>query len=377
VGQTLLERVAAIAPGILERAQETEHLRRIPDASIAALRETGLFRTLVPARYGGVETSPPALWDVLIEVARACSATGWVASLLAIHGFVVARFDPKAQAEVWAAGPDALVASGVAPSGTGAPADGGLRVSGRWSYASGVDHSGWAVLNVHVRDQPDAKPASQFVLIPRADFVIDDDWHVAGLRGTGSKSVVVTDAFVPAHRILSGLALNAGRTTGVTANGGLFRISFPALFPLAFAPAAIGTALAMVEHYRAYTGTRRAAYTDAAFKGKPAAWLRLAEASADVDAARLLLARDLTTLADEAQRDAHLPATTERARYDAAYLVGLCARAVDCVYAGSGGRALYETSPLQRGFRDMHAITQHAATGLDDAGERYGRYLLG
>jgi alkylation response protein AidB-like acyl-CoA dehydrogenase len=377
VGDSLLAQVMAIVPALRARARETEDLRRIPDASIAALRDAGVFRTLVPARYGGSEMPPSVVWNALVEVARACSATGWVTGLLVIHGFVLARFDPRAQDEVWSEGPDVLVASGVAPSGTGVPVDGGIRVSGRWSYSSGIDHCAWVILNVHVKDASDAKPASQFVLLPASDFTIDDDWHVAGLRGTGSKSVVVDNALVPAHRIVSGLALNAGKTRGIAANAPLFRISFPALFPLAFAPAAIGTALAMVDHYREYTGTRRAAYTDAAFKGKPAAWLRLAESFADVDAARLVLARDLAALEDEAARDANLPATTERVRYDAAYLVGVCARAVDRVYTGSGGRALYESSPLQRGFRDMHAITQHAALGLDDAGERYGRFLLG
>jgi alkylation response protein AidB-like acyl-CoA dehydrogenase len=168
VGELLSERVAAILPEVSARARETEQLRRIPDATIAALRAAGVFRTLVPVRYGGLEVAPSALWDALIEIARACSATGWVASLLAVHGFVLARFDRQAQEEVWSAGPDALAASGVAPSGTGTPVDGGLRVSGRWSYASGVDHCAWATLNVHVHDsrQPDAKPASQFVLLP-------------------------------------------------------------------------------------------------------------------------------------------------------------------------------------------------------------------
>jgi alkylation response protein AidB-like acyl-CoA dehydrogenase len=373
---SLVERVTALVPALRAQARDTEAARRISEASIAALREAGVFRAFVPRRYGGDERPPGAVFDALIEIGTACSATCWVASLMAVHGFALARFETEAQDEVWSAGPDTLVASGVAPSGTGVLADGGVRVRGRWSYASGVDHCAWALLNVLVRDAPEAKPTSQFMLLPAADFRIDDDWHVAGLRGTGSKSIVVEDALVPPHRAVSGLALNAGKSRGLAANSALFRIAFPALFPLTFSAAAIGTALAMVEHYRAYTGTRKAAYTGAAYKGKPSAWTRLAESYADVDAARLVLARDLATLEAEAQRDAHEPATTERARYDAAYIVAVCARAVDRVYAASGGRALYDESPLQRGFRDMHAITQHAATNLDDAGERYGQFLL-
>jgi alkylation response protein AidB-like acyl-CoA dehydrogenase len=252
-------------------------------------------------------------------------------------------------------------------------------VNGRWSYASGIDHCTWGIFNTQLRDQryPDMKPASHFVLVPASDWTIEDDWHVSGLRGTGSKSVRLDSIFVPEHRVETGLAINAGRTRGLSANGALHQISFPALFALIFTPAAIGTASSMVDHFREYMSTRRAAYTGAAFRTKPTSWLRIADASASVDAARLLLERDLAALEREALADAHSPATTERARYDVAFIVDLCARAVDRLFAGSGGRALYESNALQRCFRDMHAITQHAATAMDDAGERYGRFLLG
>jgi alkylation response protein AidB-like acyl-CoA dehydrogenase len=376
---TLADRLAALAPALRARAREAEQLRRIPTESMRELAEAGVFRALTPRRYGGNELDVPALYGAMIDVARACTATGWVASLMAIHSFLLARFDPQLQDEVWAAGPDALAASGVAPSGEAIRVEGGVRVTGRWSYASGVDHCAWAILNTHVRDDryPEMKPTSHFVVVPASDYTVEDDWHVAGLRASGSKSIRLADVLVPTHRIELGLAIHAGKAGGLAVNSALYQISFPALFALIFAPPAIGTALAMIDHFRDFMATRRAAYTGTAFSTKPATWSRLADATASVDAARLLLERDLAALALEATSGARpSPGITERARFDVAFIVDLCARAVDGLYTGSGGRALYESSPLQRCFRDMHAITQHAATSLDDAGERYGKFLL-
>ena len=375
----LADRIAALAPGLRARAREAEQLRQIPADSMRELADAGVFRALTPRRYGGTELGVEELYGALIEVARACTATGWVASLMAIHSFLLARFDPELQDEVWADGPDTLAASGVAPSGQAVRVEGGVRVTGRWSYASGVDHCAWAILNTHVGDDryPDMKPTSHFVVVPASDYTIEDDWHVAGLRGSGSKSIRLDDVLVPSHRVELGLAIHAGKARGLAVNSASYQISFPALFALVFAPSAIGTALAMIDHFRHYMTSRRAAYTGAAYSAKPATWSRLADATASVDAARLLLERDLAALALEATSGARpSPAITERARFDVAFIVDLCRRAVDELYAGSGGRALYETSPLQRCFRDMHAITQHAATSLDDAGERYGKFLL-
>ncbi|HEY5933185.1 MAG TPA: acyl-CoA dehydrogenase family protein [Kofleriaceae bacterium] len=375
----LKDRIATLAPSLRARARETEQLRQIPAESMRELAEAGVFRALTPQRYGGTELSVSTTYSALIDVARACTATGWVASLMAIHSFLLGRFDPRVQDEVWAAGPDALAASGVAPSGSAVRVEGGVRVTGRWSYASGVDHCAWAILNTHVQDEryPDMKPASHFIVVPAADYTIEDDWHVAGLRGSGSKSIRLDDVLVPSHRVELGLAIHAGKSSGLAVNSALFQISFPALFALIFAPSAIGTALAMIDHFRDFMAKRRAAYTGVAFSTKPATWSRLAEATGCVDAARLLLERDLAALTREATSGDRPAATlTERARFDVAFIVDLCARAVDRLYAGSGGRALFESSPLQRCFRDMHAITQHAATSLDDAGERYGKFLL-
>jgi alkylation response protein AidB-like acyl-CoA dehydrogenase len=374
---TLKERIRELAPSLRARAGELERIRQVPAESIRELSDAGLFRALTPKRYGGTELALVPLFEALVELARACTSTGWVGSLIAFHNFLAARFDVRVQDELWANGPDLRIATSVAPSGEGVRTADGVRVTGRWSYLSGVDHCAWAVLNTPVRDprHPNHKPMNHFVVVPASDYVIDDDWHVAGLRGTGSKSVRVEDVLVPSHRVELVLAVAAGETAGLAGHAALFKVAYDGLFPLAFAPPAIGTALATIDHYREYTANRQAAYTGTAFRTKPTAWLRLAEATAHADVSRLVLERDLQALQQVTGTSGAMP-VIERARYDVAYIVDLCSRAVDRAFGGSGGRALFETNPLQRCFRDMHAITQHAATSLDDAAERYGQYLL-
>jgi 3-hydroxy-9,10-secoandrosta-1,3,5(10)-triene-9,17-dione monooxygenase len=377
---TMKERIVALAPSVRARAAELDRLRQVPAETIRELTDAGLFRALTPRRYGGTEVPLVPLFEALTELARACTSTGWVGSLLSFHSFLSARYDVRAQDELWANGPDTRIATSVAPNGEGVLTErGDVRVSGRWSYLSGVDHCTWAVLNTPVRDPRNSsqKPVNYFVLVPAADYSVEDDWHVSGLRGTGSKSVRLQDVVVPKHRAELVLGIAAGETSGLAGHPPLFKVSYEGLFPLAFAPAAIGTALATVDHYRDYTATRQAAFTGAAFRAKPTAWLRLADATAHVDAARLVLERDLEALQSATSSPrAQQMQVTERARFDVAYIVDLCSRAVDRAFGGSGGRALFETHPLQRCFRDMHAITQHAATSFDDAAERYGQYLL-
>ena len=377
---TVHERVLELVPALRERASATEQLRRIPDESIAALRDAGVFRALVPARHGGLEIPPPLLWPSLIEVARACSATGWVASLLAIHGFMLARFDPRAQDEVWAAGPDALAASGVAPSGTGVATTDGVRVTGRWSYASGVDHCAWAILNVHVRDEraPEASPASTFVLIPAADFTVEDDWHVAGLRGTGSKSVELNDVFVPRHRVVLLKTVQDGTAPGLAIHRQPFyRLPWYPVFICAFPAVGLGTAIGMLEGFRSHIRARVDGFSGVAFQTTAGSAVRMAAAAAEIDAARLVFRRDVAALDQAAQEDRPLrPGESERIMYDAPFIMDACSRATLALFRGSGGKALYDSNPLQRHFRDLHAMTQHVAMDLDRAGETYGRLLF-
>jgi alkylation response protein AidB-like acyl-CoA dehydrogenase len=365
--ESLAQRCSAIVPTLAARAPLAERERRLPAESIAELTAIGVFRSLTPRRYGGNQLATVAAYSALIELGRGCASTAWVATLFAAHGFLITAFDPRAQDDVWAAGPDALIASSIAPVGEAKAVDGGFVVRGKWSFASGVDHATWIVLCAFVKDDRDAEkpPFQHFFIIPAADYTIEDDWQVSGLCATGSKSVRLTDVFVPAHRADAVVRLMSRP------------LPWHALFGLIFSAPAVGNALGMLDDFRAHLAARRGVYTGEAFKDRPTSLVRLAEAAAEIDAARLILLRDLHEI-DEAVASGRplRRASYDRIQYDAAYIVQTCARAVDRLFAASGGRALYATSVLQRRFRDMHANTQHAFVDLDVAGERYGKALV-
>lgn len=356
----------ALIHPLRERAADAEKNRCVPAETIRELTALGLFRSLTPKSHGGDELPAASVFRSCIELGRGCTSTCWVSTLLSVHSFIGRCFDRSAQNELWASSPDTLIASSVAPQGAAKRVDGGFQLSGRWSFLSGVDHAAWAMLCSMVKDEAMGKrPLQYFFLVPAADYVIEDDWFVSGLRASGSKSVRLDDRFVPAHRAKAILSI---MDTALPWNS---------LFNLIFSAPAIGTALAMKEEFKNYLRTRRAAYTGDAYKEKPAAWLRIAESSAEIDGARLMLQRDLQEIDARVAARERLPhASTDRIAYDGAYIVQSCARAADRLFSASGGRALYETSPLQRLFRDMHANTQHAAADLDVTGERYGRALI-
>lgn len=371
----LPRRCAELTSAIRRRAPQAERERCIPAESIAELTEAGLFRALTPARYGGQPATLGELFEALVDIARGCASTSWVGGLFSLHAFLLTHFDRQAQDDVWSATADALIAASVAPRGTTARADGGFLIHGRWPYASGVDYAQWAILTSIVRDAASRPGRPCLFLVPASAYTVDDDWHVAGLAATGSKTIDIgRPVFVPDHRTrtVAALADDANRPPGA-----LGAIPWKTLFTCGFAPPAIGTALAAIAAYADQIATKRAAYTAVAVRDRPAALVRLARSTADVDSARTMLRRDVDELDACASAGTLLGGdAAERVLYGVAHIVDVCAAAVDRVFRGAGGAALYGGNPLQRYFRDIHAIAQHAAVDLDAAGERYGRWLL-
>ncbi|MGH6989753.1 MAG: acyl-CoA dehydrogenase family protein, partial [Stellaceae bacterium] len=187
----IVERARALVPTLRERAIETEKLRRLPERTLRDFREAGLMGLLKPAKFGGPEVRIDDAMEVTFELARGDGSAAWVWVILACHDTLAAFFPEEAQREFWA-DPEALMASSFAPSGKAELADGGYRLSGKWSYCSGVDCAQWLMLGAvaGMRSIDPPIPDLIFTLVPRAEMTVIDDWHVMGLRGTGSKSVV-------------------------------------------------------------------------------------------------------------------------------------------------------------------------------------------
>ncbi len=371
-------RARALAPQVSALAAEAEALRRVPPALVAAIRASGLVRMLTPRRFGGHELPFDAFIAATVEIARADASIGWCFSFMNIHSWLLASFSEQAQAEVWAADPDVGIANVNLPVGQVTPVDGGYRITGSWPWASGIDHCDVALLAGVVPAAAGSEagpPDVRLFVIPRADFTVEDTWRVAGQRATGSNNVVVKDAFVPAHRVVPLVELREAQAPGKQVNPGP-NYQLPLLAGLAISLVApiVGAALGAYDRWRESTRTRVTSYSREQVAALSHQQIRMAEVSAELDCAQLLLRRALDILRPGA------PLTLEQRvllRRDYAYIATLCVRAVERIYLASGAAANYESNPLQRQWRDVHAMVAHTGVNFDSAGENFGRLQLG
>ena len=280
-------------PFIKERALSAERNRRVPEENISALREAGLFKVVQPREFGGYEYDYPVLVDLVIEVGTACASTAWIAGLFAAHQWLLANMGIDVQHDVWDENPDAVMCGSYAPTGTAIAVDGGYRLSGRWEFASGCDNAHWSFCAAIVpADGNGTPPGPAFFLVPARDYLIEDTWDVVGLAGTGSKTLVLDQAFVPGHRRGHFGPLVAGNAPGaVTYPRRGFDVPMLCVIPSCLASVAVGTAKGALDDYIAATSKRITRGAVAGSNNRMAEFatvqLRVAEAAASVDAARM------------------------------------------------------------------------------------------
>jgi 4-hydroxyphenylacetate 3-monooxygenase len=374
---TLLERVEAILPAIRERADENEKARQLIDANFDDLVSIGFFRSVVPKTFGGLETDIRDYLEAIRLLSSADPATGWVAGVVSVHGHGLAYFEPELQTEVWASGPDTTLATSGAPEGTAIVVDGGIRMSGRWRFSSGVDRALWVMLGIKVPNSETGESDFFVVAVPRSDFTIDDTWHTSGLRGTGSKDIVVDDAFVPRHRWAGPGYENISPPYPGQHQSPLYSVPFMAVFPAIFAAVALGSAegaLAIAQdklqrRVRPLTGQRTVE--------SPAALMRLGESALELRAGGALIERHWDELAHATRTGEPVEASTVgRWHSEDAYGARLGIRAIDRMIDGAGGSAQYSANPLQRYWRDLHTIGAHVYFDFDANMEIAARDLL-
>jgi 3-hydroxy-9,10-secoandrosta-1,3,5(10)-triene-9,17-dione monooxygenase len=285
--QSVLDGIDELLPKLRQRAQETEDLRRLPDATVSELQEIGFFKLLQPQQWGGLECDPAVFYEAVRRLASACGSTGWVSSIIGVHNWHLALFDQQAQDEVWGDDTDVRVSSSYAPMGAGTVVDGGYLVSGSWNWSSGCDHATWAFLGGPVIK--DGRPVDfGSFLIPRTEYRIDDVWHVVGLRGTGSNTVVVKDVFVPRHRFLSYKAMNDGTAGGYQNNtAAVYKMPWGTMHPTTISAPIVGMAYGAYDAHVEHQGKRvRAAFAGEKAKDDPFAKVRIAEAATSTHCCR-------------------------------------------------------------------------------------------
>lgn len=373
----LKSRAAALEPALAARAAETEALRRLPDETIAELKAAGLHRICQPARLGGAEVPLDEACDIVATLARGCSSTGWVTGVYTDHQILIGMFDPRAADDVWGDNPDALVSAGFTPVGGNERVEGGWRVSGSWEWSSGCDHADWLILGCLLPTDTDGAIEPNYCIVSRDDVVIEDNWHVMGLAGTGSKNLHVETAFVPDYRALPfRMAGAGGKARGQMDAPALYRLPHPPCVPFMLAVPALGIAESLLDAVieqmagRTSRGVRVAEHQTIQ--------VHIAEAAAQIDGARLLMLRD-TGEAMIAMHEGRELGDLERVRNrrDQAYLVRECRAAVDRLFTTLGGQGIFLDNALQRKFRDMHAMSGHFALNWDVAATTYGQVALG
>lgn len=376
----MLDRARALVPQLRERAAITEEQRTLPVETERALHDAGLFRILQPKRVGGSELDYVALVDFADVLALADASVAWNVTNLASHHWMLGMFDRRAQDAIWNESPDTLIASSfIFPAGRARKTKGGYTLSGRWPFSSGVNSSTWNMLAGIVASDDEADGVEYRVfLLKKADYKIIDTWNSTGLKGTGSNDVEAKEVFVPEHMTLAVRDVAGGPTPGSAANPSpLYALPVFSLFPFVLSGAALGNAQACLNDYVGNARHRASTYNRAKLGDLQTTQIKVAEASAKIDASRLIMRRTCIEAMADARRGV-IPDIPEKTRYrrDGAYSVNLCTEAVSLLFAASGARGLYTTGALQRQFRDAHAINAHIAFNFDAAGTNYGRVAL-
>src|SRR5262245_53627283 len=371
--QMIVEQVRAIAPRFAERAEAAEQARKIPTESVQEMLAAGLARILVPERFGGYGLDFDTWLDTILEISKFDASHGWCASLIVHHAHFIGLFPEGAQQAVWADGPDVAIAASLAPATKVTLVDGGYRVSGQHSsFASGVDHSSWVIVGGLVHQAPSSE--WMLFLIPPGEYTVRDTWSVAGMRATGSNTIVTDDVFVPSSRVLRLSDLRDGTGPGAALHGDvIFHTPLFYFAPLTFVAPMLGAAKGAYEHVRDWTKTRKA--TDGtSVAAKTSIQVRMARAAADLDAAELLLRR-AAQVPDGPER--HTPKLLARSIRDFCRAAELVVAAIDSLIGMCGTAGFATSHPVQRAWRDIHLSSMHISLNTETNYSHYGRMELG
>ena len=361
---------------LAERAAEAEAVRRLPDDTLTDLAASGFTELLVPKRFGGEQAAFPELLDPVRRMAHGCTSSAWTIGFYALHNWMMALFGEQAQEEAFSTRPF-LAPAPLAPTGRGVPVDGGIRLTGKWSWATGVMHGNWIIVGALCGPDDGLYPA--MALVPASEMAVEDVWHTDGMRATGSNDAVIADVFVPEHRLVRVIDIYSGTTPGAGLHdSATYRWPMvPALGLLAAMPA-LGSAERVTELYTERVAQRVLAYEGVMQRDKPIAQARLAEARVRLRALHGLLddtvgqIETIVTTGDEVPR----PVRGD-ARMAAAHIVHESRAVIAMLFEASGASVHFLDSPLQRFKRDVDVLSGHVVFDYDTSRELAGALTLG
>ena len=377
----LRQRAVAAADEFRARVPQAESDRRVPAENMARIRQSGLLRVIQARNCGGHELSMRGHLDVISAIAEGCSSTAWVLGVMHAHSWMMAHFPGQAREEVYGSDPDTMVSAVIGPRGKAVlNGDGSCELSGFWPFGSGCEHAAWLLLGAEVIDGSGEVVDAADFLVPRGDVEIKDDWFVVGLSGTGSCSIQVDGLTVPAHRRLSIPALIEGNTPGMEEgyDGWLHKAEAVPVLALCICGAALGLGRAALAEFRGSVQAKPVAYTPHIHSEWSATHIKLGEAASLIDAAHLMLYRVADDIDSYARSGTQMSMEMRaRIRMDCSQGVRFALDGAEKLFLMAGGSSLALRSPLQRAWRDLHAINMHGLLLPEASAELYGRVLLG
>lgn len=367
----LVASAAAMVPGLRARADAIEEARRVPDDVIEMFREAGFFRILQPKKYGGWEMNPIVFMRVLGELGRGCCASAWAMMILGVHNWEFGVMDDRAAQDVWGEDDQTIIASSYPPVGELTKVEGGWRLKGRWPTSSGSDHGAWAFIGALERNEKGVPIDRHALLVKREDYEIIDDWYTFGLSGTGSKSLLIKDAFIPDHRAHSMIDYKMDdRPTN-------YLFPFAMVFYSSVSSVIIGFAQGAIDVFIDQMQVRVDNGSGAATRLSPYVKDRLANAVAKVRASQARMEQMMAHCTQIVERR-ELVSTEDRIHYmlDMARIGRECEEAVLTLYKCTGARGVYKSNPIQRYLRDTLVAANHVTQDADNNAGALGGYLL-
>jgi 3-hydroxy-9,10-secoandrosta-1,3,5(10)-triene-9,17-dione monooxygenase len=373
----LVERARRLGPTFRARAEATEKNRTLLKETMAALFDAQLLRYFQPKRYGGFELEWGAQFSIGREIAKFCPATAWIASVVGSHASFVGRMKPELQDEVWGKTPDMLICTAsVARKGVKAVREkGGFRVKGQWGFASGIDHAGWGVVPVEVEGETDRYQMA----VPAGEFGIVDTWFVSGMRGTGTKDILLDDVFIPEHRTLAASVwLGANPPGARVGKSYVYSCDFHPFVGTSLLGPLYGTAEGAFNAYVEQTRGRSSVMGGARIDEMAPVQLRLAESGGELKAALMLIEEHIRVLRRAGNAGVPVPGAQRlEINRDRAFAARLCLNATERLVQQLGALSLQDSNPVQRHYRDVAAMSTQIGINWDRNLLPYAKLLLG
>ena len=360
---------------VSECAAEGRQNREIPKKAIEAIRKTGYFRSFLPKQYGGLERPPQEFFKASVDIAERDMGTAWASGIIAVHAYQLSLMDPQAAKDVYASGPDTFISSSYNPAGAKVETvDGGFNLSGRWGWSSGSGHCDWALVGGLIFDQGKENIHYRTFLVKKPDYVIEDTWNAMGLQATGSNDIVIDKpVFVPEYRTHHQMD---GFNCKHYQDNPMYSIPWAQMFVRVVCTPSIGAAKHALKLF--IENATKSSTDPTRLAGDPDVTRRIAEASNLIDETEAIMYRNFDQMMERVNRGDEIPMLDRiKYRYQASLVIERMMEAVDLLFNVAGGRSVYNDSPIQAIWHDVHIARAHVANSPVSFARNLGAVQLG